>query len=330
MAHFSNQKLNCLFFSIGGIFLGLIISYAINPPTSTSTSVFSEIRSKQNNSYTNPLLECENSQSTNETGLLTLKKSFENIIADQVSQNNAQFISIYYRDLNNGPWIGIKEKELFSPASLIKVPVMMAYYKEAETHPEILQKLIVNKEIYNPEDQNIDPETTVIANKEYSVEELINRMIIYSDNQAYETLAENIDNSKIYHIYDLLGINLSKAKDNPSGNIIRVKDYAAFYRILFNASYLNQTMSEKALKLLTQTKYTNALRAGVPKNIDVAHKFGERQFLPSHEKQLHDCGIIYHPQKPYLLCVMTRGQDFDNLSQTIKKISAATFAHVNQ
>jgi beta-lactamase class A len=89
-------------------------------------------------------------------------------------------------------------------------------------------------------------------------------------------------------------------------------------------------MSEKALKLLTQTKYKDALYAGVPQHIEVAHKFGERQFLPSQEKQLHDCGIVYHPQNPYLLCIMSRGQDFKKLSNIIKNISKATYDHLTQ
>jgi len=27
--------------------------------------------------------------------------------------------------------------------------------------------------------------------------------------------------------------------------------------------------------------------------------------------QLHDCGIVYYPETPYLLCVMTKGWNFE-------------------
>jgi beta-lactamase class A len=41
-------------------------------------------------------------------------------------------ISLYFRDLNNGMWHGINYNELFSPSSLMKVPVMIAVLKACE------------------------------------------------------------------------------------------------------------------------------------------------------------------------------------------------------
>ncbi len=61
----------------------------------------------------------------------------------------------------------------------------------------------------------------------------------------------------------------------------------------------------------------------------VAHKFGERSFLDKKTKQLHDCGIVYHPAKPYVLCVMTRGDDFDKLSAVLRSVSALVYQEVD-
>jgi beta-lactamase class A len=73
------------------------------------------------------------------------------------------------------------------------------------------------------------------------------------------------------------------------------------------------------------------LVAGVPGNIEVAHKFGERTFQGAvNERQLHDCGIIYAAEKTYMLCVMTRGNDFNALSNVIKEISAEVYSYVTQ
>jgi hypothetical protein len=47
--------------------------------------------------------------------------------------------------------------------------------------------------------------------------------------------------------------------------------------------------------------------------------------MDTRQKQLHDCGIVYLPGKPYLLCIMTRGQDFTNLTSTVKEISALVY-----
>jgi hypothetical protein len=112
---------------------------------------------------------------------------------------------------------------------------------------------------------------------------------------------------------------------------ISVEDYAAFFRILFNASYLGHEASEKALALLARVEFTQGLRAGVPAEVEVAHKFGEFR-LPAGEQQpfqLHDCGIVYASRSPYLLCVMTRGERVEPLPGVIAEVSRTVYESVS-
>jgi beta-lactamase class A len=310
-------------------FLGYFTSTKIN----NSKSNLGEdeiIRKNFNYKYINPILECNLDIKIN-NNLSTLKKSIINIIEDEIYKKDISFASVYYRDLNNGPWIGINEKEYFSPASLIKVPILMTYLKKAESNPEILKLELIPTISTGSGDniQNIKPSVSLTPEKKYTVEELLEKMIIYSDNDAYNTLTNNLTSTELTKIYQDLDIDISKAFTDPNGNIITVKDYASFYRILFNASYLNQDMSEKALSILAQSQYKNGLVAGISQNISIAHKFGERKYLDSGEIQLHDCGIIYLPKKPYLLCIMTRGKDISKASQTIMFISKEVFQYLN-
>lgn len=59
------------------------------------------------------------------------------------------------------------------------------------------------------------------------------------------------------------------------------------------------------MSILAQAKYPDGLTAGLPKNVTVAHKFGEhvngdpKRGIDSVE--LHDCGVIYGPNLPYFL-----------------------------
>lgn len=288
-----------------------------------------EIRKKFDYKFINPLLECDSSSISQDKNLSSLKKNLEFIINQDIGNGKITFASIYYRDLNNGPWFGINEKEYFSPASLIKVPVLIAYLKEAENDPSILDKKIVNNKSFDYSQQNIKPESILEFNKEYTVDDLLNRMIIYSDNAAYELLIENIDSSKIFAVYKDLDVDISRAEDDPNGNIITVKDYSSFFRVLFNASYLSQKMSEKALTILSQTQYSKGLVAGLPTDVKISHKFGERQYLPSKEKQLHDCGIVYLAKKPYLICVMSRSTDFDKAASFIQEVSKTVYDYLS-
>ncbi|MDD4106850.1 MAG: class A beta-lactamase-related serine hydrolase [Candidatus Shapirobacteria bacterium] len=290
------------------------------------------VRKNFNYKYINPILECNSDISLN-SKLTPIKESIESIINQEVSKKNITFASIYYRDLNNGPWFGINEKEYFSPASLIKVPILIAYLKKAETDPSLLQKKLTVSD--NPETgnniQNIKPSVATVVKQEYTIEKLLEEMIIYSDNNAYNTLAENLTGDEIMKVYQDLDVDISKAFENPNGNIITVKNYASFFRILYNGSYLNNEMSEKALKLLNQVEYKDALVAGVPKDIMVSHKFGERKYLDTNEIQFHDCGIVYFPKKPYLLCVMTKTtQNANKAINFIKEISQVVYRSQNK
>ncbi|MFA5828556.1 MAG: serine hydrolase [Candidatus Shapirobacteria bacterium] len=311
------------------IIVSFAVGYIISPP---GNSLVKEIRLKGSYQYTNPLLECDSVNLSNATNLNHLRDQIKNAISTETKTGNISYASVYFRDLNNGPWFGINEKDDFSPASLIKVPLMIAYYKQAETDPTILEQKITNTQVDDASNsQNIIPEVTLTPNRSYSVDELIDIMITYSDNLAYELLLKNIDGRFVFQVYNDMSIDIqTKQSGNPAGNILSVKDYASFFRVLYNSSYLNKNMSEKALKLLTQSNFNLGIVGGTPTNIEVSHKFGERQFLDIEEKQLHDCGIVHLPQKQYLLCIMTRGQDFTKLASFIKQTSATIFSEINQ
>lgn len=327
----SISKSNIIYLS-AGIVLGFSIFLAINSfnPPDNSNDTVTESRNQQNYHFINPLLECDSGSalSTNKN-LNGLKKQLTDIINQETDKKNITFGAVYYRDLNNGPWIGVNENELFSPASLIKVPLMIAYYKLSESDPSILQKTLTNTDTYNPNEQNFAPDEHLETNQTYTVTELIRRMITYSDNMAYKLLLDNIDSKLVYKIYSDLGVDISQAAEDPSGNIVSVKNYAAFYRVLFNSSYLDKDNSEKALELLSHSTFNQGITASLPKNITVSHKFGERQYLETGEKQLHDCGIVYDAKKPYLLCIMTRSNNFSDAAKTVAKISKTTFDAIN-
>jgi len=67
-----------------------------------------------------------------------LKEKTQELIDSLKEQNLTTHISVYYRDLISRQWFGINKKVGFTPASLLKVPVMMVYFKKAETDPSIL------------------------------------------------------------------------------------------------------------------------------------------------------------------------------------------------
>lgn len=276
-------------------------------------------------SFISPLLECYTEKSDTPENT-RIQKKVEQIIDERMRSGSITNASVYFRDLGNGPWFGINEEEKFTPASLLKVSILISYYKMIEDNPELLEKKYLAEDDYTPSaTQNITPSREIEIGKEYSVKELLDLMITESSNQATHMLLKTLPEFQIDKTYSDLGIEIPDVQN--SENYMSVKDYSSFFRVLYNASYLNKYYSEEALRLLSNSKYKKALVAGLPEGVLVAHKFGEREH--NNLKQLHDCGIIYKQDKNYLLCVMTRGKDFNTLSSVIKDISKIVFDNVH-
>lgn len=318
-------------FSLIFFFLGGMAVFLLAKANDVNISYKNKPERQKNLEYkfTSPLLDCNYEGGPFAIKADSMKEKIEKIINENINNGKVKHVSVYFRDLNNGPTIGIAEKEMFTPASLLKVPLMMAYLKKAENNPAILKKKIVyalEQQEENDIIQNIAPKETLKIGEKYEVEELIKRMIVYSDNEAANLLLDVAANDFLANVYLDLGIEAPTLEKME--NFMTVKEYASFFRILYNSSYLNRTMSEKALGFLSEIRYKGGLRAGIPDDVMLAHKFGERVFENIH--QLHDCGIVYHDVSPYILCLMSRGDNFGNLDDVIKDISKNVYNEVDK
>lgn len=275
--------------------------------------------------YINPLLECEGSEELISRDLIVFQDKVEELISDKVEKGEIKNASVYFRDLNNGPWFGIDEDRRFTPGSLLKIPVMLGYLKEAETNPAILKVQIRFDRKLPPYTQYVKPASVMEFGKSYTIEELVYRMIVNSDNDATYLLMLH-DNGRVYNkVFADLGLTVPPFIGPYE---ISVHQYGRFFRILFNASYLSKESSNTALQLLSYVDFPMGMRAGVPSEIPVAQKFGEA--AADGYKQFHDCGIVYYPEYPYLLCVMTQGDSYEELGAFLRDVSRISYQEVDR
>lgn len=89
---------------------------------------------------------------------------------------------------------------------------MIADFKAAESDPGILtQKIRFGNEAQAPEggSQTIIPSRPIERGKEYTALELIERSIMYFDNQAVQLLYEHIDGKHVFDAYRRIGVDTS-------------------------------------------------------------------------------------------------------------------------
>jgi len=282
-------------------------------------------------SFVNPYFACMEEHTLDKKSYMSLRTELISYIEEQKASGNVSEVSIFFRDLEAGPTMGISERVDFVPASLLKLPnvlILMRLQEEGEV--DLSKETSSYSGVRQKDDQQIKPEYEILPNTSYTILDLIFHSLVYSDNLANRLLIDyinSIDNGRnlIFEIYRDLGI--LEVSDSLS-SAVNTKGYSTIFRLLYNSAFLNSENSEKLLDIMSKSTDTGGLRGGVPQSVKISHKFGERVVSPT-ENQLHDCGIIYYPENPYLLCVMTRGKNFEKLQNTISYISSEFYKEVD-
>ncbi len=280
--------------------------------------------------FVHPLLAYRIPEATVLGDYVSLKSSLQTITDSATNKGNATRVSVYFRDLDAGRWVGINQDATYYPASLLKVPTMIAYYKETEEDSALFSQNIAYDPSVMPNEPFMAP-SALVASHEYSIENLIKYMVTDSDNGATFTLLNNINPDFLNAVYTALGIQ--NPGDNSANYQISARTYGLFFRVLYNATYLSPGYSERALKLLSQASFSDGLVAGVPKETTVAHKYGNHILSQNGAVagvELSDCGIVYYPAHPYLLCVMTSSNNVPTASKVIADISRASYSAVQE
>ena len=191
----------------------------------TTVQNISPFREKENNyAFINPLLFYDVPKVNDSSEYSGLVYRIGRIVSDFTNENSERKASFYYRDLSHGQWVGINEDESYTPSSLLKVVVMIAYFKEAESRPNIFSHTILfSKDI----DKTIgtisyDRGTNLKLNQRYTVSELIDKMIIDSDNGATYTLLSEMDESSLGQIY--VDLNLKDPENTGRSYTIKIPE----------------------------------------------------------------------------------------------------------
>jgi len=289
--------------------------------------------------WTRPLLVCDTNPLIESSEVQQIKNLIDNEVQKGVQKQDIQTASVYFRNLITSEQFAVRGNEKFYPSSLRKVPLLISVLKMAETSQDILNNVRV---ALTGEDQNgqqeIKPKEFAEVGKTYLVKDLLEKMIRYSDNNATAALASVSGVDTIRGVFEnmyvpFVGSPLTLRSENEIEGLTAYQ-FSFFLRVLYNATYLDHESSSRALRLMSEVDFKEGLVSGVPGNIPVAHKFGlmtlQQKNGPVVNRQLHDCGIVYHIKSPYVLCVMTKSTaPILQIEQFIGRLSAIVYTGVS-
>lgn len=246
----------------------------------------------------------------------SLRKTIEEKLKSLLPEHK---FGLYLQDAKSGSWLGINERENFVPASLLKIPIAMAIFKKIEKGEiKIDQKVEITQADL---DTAAGAPQRLNAGGRETVWNLIKLMIKISDNAAKNALKRQLLPEEINEVFTHVGIDNPYLQENEN-NLVAPRQFARLFKALYFSTFLTPEFSEKLLDLTTETRVESLIAAGVPWEIQVAHKYGERFDL------LHDCGIIYQPERPYFLCIMTSNIPLPEAQGLVKDISGEVYKFI--
>lgn len=242
-------------------------------------------------------------------------------LRDYVSAQQVR-ISMYFEYLPSGSTIGINDSDEYAMASLVKVPTVMAVYKkiaEGELHKD--QMLTVKTEDIN---QNFGTFWQQGVGAQITLQEAIEKTLIDSDNTTHNMLYNLLSIEDRRDIYSDLDIFFSA-----NGPFVSAKSYSSILKNLYLSLYLSNADSNEILTYLSRSSYNTYLRAGVDSTVPFAHKMGVLNTVNG-ERISSDCGIVYLPQRPYVLCVLIFSEEAAPVETHMKYISRIIYEYISK
>lgn len=226
----TSPTIKIILFSLGIIF-GYFVGYFVKTdivPKHAEGSVSNNIRETITGyHYIAPLLTCDTGGDPAHRDIDTEKNLRQ--ITDQIIKNGeATTASIYPRHLNTGQWSGVDEERLYDPASMLKIVLMITYLKEVEEGRDLLSRKIAFTQNLQQANNAIMYSSTssLEVGSMYTVEQLIKKMIIDSDNGATFALIDHVDQETLNNTYAKLGLPSPETMDGKYK--ISAKQYSLF------------------------------------------------------------------------------------------------------
>jgi len=217
---------------------------------------------------------------------------------------------VYVYRFEDGQEYGFHQNEIFPAASLMKLPVILTLYQEAE-----MGRIDLDTE-YKLLEKDKRGGAGILQSRPtgevYTYRKLTELMGQYSDNTANNVLVKILGPQKIQQTIDSLGMkktNFVEYETTPW-------DVGLFFRKLYEGGVVNSQHKEEILKFLTKTGWEGRIPAGIPKEVRVAHKIGTEIGVFS------DAGIVFS-QKPFVLVIMSKEARESEAKEALPKIAKA-------
>ncbi len=212
-------------------------------------------------------------------------------------------------DLSSGQTFLLHADDVFPQASSIKIAVLAELYHQAQQAGPRDAKL---SDLYTVQNSDIVAGSDIMGGLTPGVTRVTNRdlatmMVAVSDNSATNVLIDHVGMKNVNALMANLGLPRTQlrrkmmdvqAASEGRENLSTPHEMMTLLEEIYEGKVLNKEMTEDFFKMLSTHKESFIPRL-LPDSVRIANKPGELEAVRN------DSGIVFVPNRPYVLCVMT-------------------------
>ena len=254
--------------------------------------------------------------------LTSLKDKFQALAAKYPQLQSGAF----FVDLDNGAYVDVDADSIFSAASTIKIPILVAFFEDVDAG-----------KIHLDEKLTMTPETIARGSgsmqyrkpgTQFSALETATKMIVISDNTATNMLILRLGGAQALNQRFLdWGMKVTAIRnplpDLKGTNTTSPKDLANLLARIERGELVSLRSRDRILGIMKRTRTKTLLPRGLDKGAIIAHKTGDIGSI------LGDAGVVDMPNgKRYIAAVMVKRPHNDYRARTlIQEISKTAYQH---
>lgn len=220
-----------------------------------------------------------------------------------------------------------RDEEIFSSASIIKVPILIAILAHLQkTNGSLNQDFKIAPE--NMVDFSVITEQKQIR---ATLHELLLWMTITSDNTATNVCIDLLGMDSFNDYFNEIGLHNTRVQRKMMDferqklgfdNVTTAQDMQQLFRKIYSGTLLTSEWNAVALDILSRQRSHESLKRYIADDVKMAHKTGGLDTVD------HDTGIVFTEVRDYFIGVfITEVTDNDKARQTIGAISKIVYEH---
>lgn len=320
-----NTPILCLRLLILGVGIGAIagtLLSVLDPATRLSADV-SETATQETQ---------QNQTSVVQPSALKLSQEIlplKTVVQSLAAKNALLLPGVFFVDLDNGAYVDLNGSSVFSAASMIKVPVLVAFFQDVDAGKIRLDELLTLKQEViggGSGEMQYKPVGT-----KFTALETVTKMIVISDNTATNMLIARMGGAAaLNQRFQSWGMSATEIRnplpDLSGTNTTSPIDLGQLMALVNQGDLMSLRSRDRLLEIMRQTKTRTLLPRGLGQGATIAHKTGDIGSM------VGDVGLIDLPNgKRYIGVAMVKRPHNDGRAQElIRQVSRAAYQEFNK